>query len=320
MMSIANVIGSLKKYKSFLISTHVNPDPDALCSEMTVYYFLKSLGKKVTIVNEETVPSRLKFLVGTSVIKAYKPSMKMHFDAAVIVDCGTLERIGAVRRLIGSSAAVINIDHHITNDYFGTVNLVRPAASSTAEILYDVLRAGRCALDKRIAMHLYTGIMTDTGSFRYENTTSKTMRIAAELKEFGFSSFKLYQWLYEAIPASDMKYFTKVASGFELHFDEKVVCVTLDKQVQSKFSDEFDLRDALFRLLRSIKDVEVAVIVTQSKRNETRVNFRSSGRVDVAKLAHSFNGGGHHNASGCMIEKDVRRAKSDVLKRLKRLL
>jgi len=319
-MSMNNVIKCIKQHKTFLISTHVHPDPDALCSEMAAYYYLRSIGKKVHIINEETVPSRLKFLAGTSMIRAFKEALRTRFDAAIIVDCGTLERIGKVSRLITEKTAIINIDHHITNDYFGSVNLVRPKASSTAEVLFDLLKAGHCKLNDRIAMHLYAGIMTDTGSFRYENTTARTLRIAAELKEFNFSTLKLYQQLYEVIPATDMKYFTKVASSFELHFNNKAVFVVLDDDVQSNFSEDFDLRDTLFKLLRSIKDVQVVAIFTQSEKNQTRVNFRSSGRVNVAKLAHALNGGGHHNASGCMIDRNMKQAKAEVLGRLKRLV
>lgn len=319
-MSIPSILKEIKKSNTFLISTHVNPDPDALCCELALFFYLKKLGKKVLIVNDEAVPSRLEFLPGSKRIKSYHRKLRLHYDAAIIVDCGTLDRIGQVVHLVSKDKPLINIDHHITNDHFGSINLVWPKASSTAEILYDVLKAGRCKMNDVMAMHLYAGIMTDTGSFRYENTTSKTHRIAAELKGFRFSAPKLYQKLYEIIPASDIMQVAKVVSNFKSYYNGKVISVKLNRSVLSRFSKDFDLRDTIFRLLRSVTGVEVVAIFTQTKLHQTRINFRSSGKVNVAKLAHSFHGGGHHNASGCMLSKNIELSEKDVLKKLKGLI
>ncbi len=319
-MSMKSIIQTIKKNKKFLISTHVNPDPDALCSELALAIYLRSLGKKVTILNDKALARRFDFLPGARGIKSYKVGQKISYDVAIVVDCGDLSRIGKVQKCLQDDKVLINIDHHITNDKFGNLNLVKPMASSTAEVLYELLLKAKYRLNKNLAMHLYLGIMTDTGSFRYENTTARTHAITAELIKFKFSVPALHRKLYEAISFNDLKEFTKVISGFDTFASGRIVCVNLSKKALSEFSDEFDLRDTIFKFLRSIKGVEVFIILTEAERNKTRVNLRSSRKFDVAKLANYFDGGGHRRASGCLIHKNMAETRKDVLRKIRKTL
>ena len=319
-MNYKSVLNALKRHKKFLVSTHVNPDPDALCSQMAIAMLLRSWGKTVTVVNHTALPERFRFLPHINHIKVYHEHMKVDYDVALVVDCGGLDRIGKVSGLLQKGKLLINIDHHITNDHFGNINLVNSRASSTCEILYELIKQGKFALDKTIALYLYAGIMTDTGSFRYENTTPRTFFIVSELKRFSFSATELYRKFYESIPLSDLKEFTKILSHFNSCQNGKVVVVRLSKRLLRKFSQEFDLRDAIFKFLRAIKGVEVLMILSEAGKRQTRVNFRSSGKVNVAQLAHRFGGGGHHNASGCLIEKNIKAAEKSILKIVERLV
>ncbi len=319
-MSMKNVIEMIKKNDRFLISSHVNPDPDALCSELALGIFLRSIGKKVSIVNHQAVPGRFHFLPGVRGIKNYWKNRKVNYDVAIIVDCGDLNRIGKVQALIQKDKVLINIDHHITNDLFGHINLVDPHASSTCEVLYELFLNSGCVFNKNLAILLYTGIMTDTGSFRYENTTARTHAIAAALMKFKFSASQLHRKLYETITFRDLKEFTNVISHFDMYFNKKVACVELRKKILSKFSGEFDLRDTIFKFLRSIKDVEVFVIFTEVGHSKTRVNLRSSSTFDVARLASLFGGGGHCRASGCTVDQGIPQARKEVLKNIRKAL
>jgi len=320
MKNITQILQVFKKSQSFLISTHMSPDPDALCSELALEGYLSGLGKKVTVVNEDGAPKMFNFLPGSSKIKTYRESRRYNYDAAIIVDCGDLNRIGKVKNLIHSENILINIDHHLTNDFFGTLNLVRPMASSTCELVYDILSKSNNPFTKNVALQLYTGIMTDTGCFRYENTVSRTHEIASHLREFNFSAVDLYRKIYEAIPLNDIKEFTKAINGFEALLNGRVMSVVLRKKVVDKFSDDFDLRDAMFKFLRSIKGVEVIVIFTEISRLETRINLRSAGKYNVAELASHFNGGGHRNASGCMLKDNIHNTRKIVLKQIKKTI
>ena len=314
------IIQTFKKYKKFLISTHVNPDPDALCSEAALALFLRSQGKEVTILNEEKVPERFSFLPHIDQIKNCSQVKNIDYDVAVILDCGDLDRIGKVKESLGQDKIIINIDHHIINSRFGDLNLVHPRASSTAEVLFELLMALKARLTRDMALHLYTGIMTDTGSFRYENTTPRTHEIVGTLLRYRFSPSELYKRLYEMIPFGDLKEFTNLFKRMDLFFHGKVVCVMLPQKTVKKFSEEFDLRDTIFKFLRSIKGVEVHVILTGFTSRKTRVNLRSTGRVNVAKLAHLFKGGGHRRASGCVLGLNLHQAKEKILRTVRTML
>ena len=319
-MSMSQIIRTLKKNKRFLISTHVNPDPDALCSQLAIARYLRSMGKKVSILNEGPVPHRLKFLKGIKNVQSFDAGQRLAYDVAILVDCGEVNRIGKVQRLIQKDKVLINIDHHLTNNYFGTLNLVQPYASSTAEVLYELFLKAKCPLTKTMAEHLYIGIMTDTGSFRHENTTAKTHAIAASLMKFNLAVPALYQKLYETISVKDFRELLRAIKNYEVHFKRKVVCIRLKKNVMSRFSTGFDLRDTIFKFFRSIHGVEVIAVFTEIQHRKIRLNFRSSNKFNVAKLASYFHGGGHRRASGCLIENTITTAQRMVLRKIKTLL
>lgn len=319
-MNKKKIIQTIRDNDSFLISTHVNPDPDAICSELALAEYLRSLKKKVLIVNESELIERFRFFPGASKIRELDKLKRVQYDVAIIVDCGDLSRVGRVQEVIDENRPIINIDHHITNDNFGSINYVDTKASSTAEVLYEIMHYGKCKLTQRIATNLYCGIMTDTGSFRYENTSSRTHKITAELMQFNIKVDELYRRIYETIPVQDLAAFTQVINKFELSSRGQVVCLELTKKWMDKFSDDFDLRDAIFKFLRSIAGVEVICILTEFKKSETRVNFRSANYVDVAKLAHYFDGGGHKRASGCLVEKNMVDTKKAVMRKIREAL
>ncbi|MDP8212685.1 MAG: bifunctional oligoribonuclease/PAP phosphatase NrnA [Candidatus Zapsychrus exili] len=319
-MSIKKITQAISKNKIFFISTHVNPDADALCSELALYYYLRSLGKTVFIVNEKRASTKFDFLPGIKNAKSLNDLKSINYDVLIVVDAGELKRIGKVRHLIDINKTIINIDHHKTSDSFGTFNLVYPHASSTAEVLYEFFKTIKFKLNKEIATHLYSGIMTDTGSFRYENTGKGTHRIASELMAFNLSVSNIYKKFYENISIVDFRKLTKVLESIKVSSKGNVAVIELSKRTLSKFSCEFDVREALFRYIRTIRDIGVFVIFTEVKRNSTQVNFRSMNKVDVAKIAQKFSGGGHRAASGCVMVDTMKSAKRKVLKEIKREL
>lgn len=319
-MSFSQISKAVRQYKTFIVATHVNPDPDALSSQLAVAMYLKKQGKKVLILAEDAVPERYSFLPGSKSVQKVDPQKVYAYDAAIVVDCGDLGRVGPVNKILDTKKPLINIDHHITNDSFGTVNHVVPQASSTAEIIFEFLSYVNFKLDKNIASLLYLGIMTDTGSFRYENTTSRTHEVISQLMKFNLPVSQYYQRLYEAVPLSDIENFTKLMSHFHSFCDGQVITIELKRAMVNKFSEEFDLRDKIFSYLRTIKGAEVFVILTEQTKNKTRINLRSQTWVDVARLAAVFDGGGHSRASGCLIEGSIKQAREEILAQLKKIL
>jgi phosphoesterase RecJ-like protein len=310
----------LRAHHSFLVCTHVNPDPDAVASQCAMVQILRHLGKRVIAVSPEPIPRRFHFLPGARQIRLASSIKKWDFDMAIILDCGDFNRIGPVQPLLSPGTLLVNIDHHVTNSFFGQYNFVVPKSSSTAELLYDLLADISCPLTKTLAQLLYTGILTDTGCFRYDNTTPHTHEVASRLLSFGVSSNKLYIKLYESITLGDLNNFNKLVSSFERHFNNQVICLVLSQKDLKRFSEEFDLRDRIFRHFRAIKDVEVIVIFTVEKKDVTRVNFRSLSRVNVAWLAYHFQGGGHSRASGCLVKGDLNHTKKRVLQEISEVI
>jgi phosphoesterase RecJ-like protein len=236
------------------------------------------------------------------------------------LDCGDLKRIGSVSQLIKEGIPVMNIDHHVTNTKFGIINAVDAEASSTCELIYGMLKNAKFPLNKDIATLLYAGIMTDTGSFRYDNTTAYTHRVTADLMTYKIPVQKMHDLLYRGIPVSDIKLFTQVVHDAQLVFNDRVYCLSLTQKTVDSFSKNFDIKEKLFSFLRSVEGIEVVAILTELSSKEVRVNFRSQSNFNVAKLAQQFDGGGHIKAAGCKIGDTLPNAQTKILTAIKKLL
>ena len=313
MSAYKTVLSTIARHQKFLVTSHHNPDADALASALAVAIFLKAKGKKVIVLNEDACPDWLKFLPFASMLKKASDVKGVDYDAAIVLDSGDFARIGGVDKFVIKGKPLINIDHHVTNDRFGTINVVQPKASSTCEMVFDLLKEARHKLDRHLAILLYAGIMTDTGSFRYENTTPHSHAVACELMGFKFSAADMYERLYVGIPVADMKLFTDVIHQAQLIDQNRVYAVSLPKKVVERFSKSFDLKEKLFAFLRSVEGIEVVVIVTEINSKEARINLRSQGDFDVSALAQKFEGGGHKKAAGCKIYEPLAKAQKTIL-------
>ena len=303
-MSLKNASECIRKNFSFVITAHTSPEGDALGAELALYNLLEKLGKQAVIINEEAFPQEYSFLTAVKKIKRFNPGLiGIKFDCFAVVDCSDLSRCGEVSRLNTGNKTVMNIDHHISNSRFADVNWVDPHASSASEMVYALFKQMRIPLDKETAKLLYVGILTDTGSFHYSNTTSNTHRVAAQLLRYGLDVARIYKEAYSNVPFSEMKLLGKALSSIRRDPSGKVAWLCLKNSPGGLGGKPFDLSEYLLGLMRSIKGIEVAVLFRDGfrKKGEVRVNLRSEGRLDVNKIAGCFLGGGHRTASGCTI-------------------
>jgi bifunctional oligoribonuclease and PAP phosphatase NrnA len=308
------IIGLLKKHQAFVVTTHVHPDADALGSALAMAIYLKSMGKKVRLFNEDECPTWLGFMPRVGLYEQFTGGEKFTPEVVVVLDCGDLERIGKVRELLKAGVKVVNIDHHVTNVDFGDLNLVRSDYSSSSEIVYDLLESSGFRLTKDVATQLYLGILTDTGSFGFDCTSAHTHQVVSELLKFQLPVSDLYRRVYETMPNRDLKPFFALVHRIELYFKERVACLVMRKRDAEDFSGEFDLRDKIFSFLRSVKGLEVIVVITETeKAHRVRINFRSRDGFDVAKLAERYGGGGHKKASGCYMNLNAAGARREIL-------
>lgn len=319
-MGLKKVVAQIKNHDNFLITSHVNLEGDALGSELAFLKLIKALGKNAVIVNEDNVPYGYDFLPGLNCIKKYKDNLKgVKFDCFVAVDCSDLKRTGEVYRLNTKSAPIINIDHHISNARFGTVNWIDPYASCACEMIYELYKKMAVKPDKEAALCLYVGILADTGSFRYSNTTAVTHRITSELLEYGIDVVEVYKNVYGNFPFKDMKLVVHVLNNIRRRHRGQIAWFEVSADLLKRYKTLYvDLTDYVMNFARAIKDVEVVVLFKENLgiKNEIRINFRSQGRIDVNKIANFFGGGGHKSASGCTISGEIGQVRNRVLKKV----
>ncbi len=298
-MSIDKIIDTLKNKESFMLTTHMNPEGDAIGSTLALALALSSLGKKVTVNTADPVPRILKFLPSSNMVQQVK-TVNERFDAVIVLDCGDLERVGFLRKDNIPSDILINIDHHKTNLGFGTINLVEEAVAS-ADMVYTIIKKMGIPVTTDIAVCIYTAIMTETGSFRYTNTTDHTLRVAGEMISYGADPAVIADNVYNRNSVGRINLLGLVLSTLKFSGDGKIAwVVVLEEMFKETGTTKEDTED-LINYPRSIDGVEVAVLFRQSG-NDWKLSFRSNGKVDVALVSLEFGGGGHSMAAGCFLK------------------
>lgn len=315
-MSAKKVIEAIKKYSTFLVTSHVDAEGDALGSELALSSLLRKMGKKVFIVNNERAPANYGFLPGAEKINTRLKSRK--FQVAFIVDCPTKKRIGATANLIDSKKPVINVDHHMDNKKFGKVNWIDPQASSVGEMIYRLFKLARIKLDKKDALNIYTAILTDTGSFRHANTTSTTLDIASELLKLGIKPAQVYSEIYESNSVQELALVAKIISGLSFAANNQIAWVKISQDIFKKIKGKHEVLGKVLDFAKSIDTVKVVIVFCQIKQRLIKISLRSKSPVNVQKVAVAFGGGGHKLASGCTVKAGFNQAKRMVLKEVKR--
>ena len=294
-----------QQYERFALSTHVNPDGDAIGSELALAIFLRKLGKTVRLFNADPVPKKYQFLPYWENIENAQAVVNFRPDVFVILDASSRERIGPfLNSRSVAKHAVINIDHHITAETFGDYNIILPSVSSTSEIIYNFIKTTHIAIDEDIAICLYTGLMFDTGCFRYSNATPATHRIAADLIEIGgFAPDEVYSNVFEHISLGKIHLLNQTLRTLELTDDGNIATVFITQSMLAKTKTTLDDVEGFVNQIQAIEGVDVAICVCELPDGNSKVSLRSQGQVDVAALASEFNGGGHERAAGCRINR-----------------
>jgi bifunctional oligoribonuclease and PAP phosphatase NrnA len=310
--TLRKIAETIRKEKRFLIASHENPEGDAIGSILALGLALRDLGKDVTILNQDAVPEILSFLPGAEGIVHSLPE-KERFDIAVALDCGDRKRLGEEFNKPEKIGWLINIDHHVSNTEFGDTNLVDPQASSAAEMVYDLLRTIPVKLTRAIAENLYTGILTDTGSFHYSNTTAKTFTVARACVLAGVDPWRVAERIYETQPLARLRLLPLVLETLEIEEEGRVSLVVVTQQMLARAGATPALTEDFINYPRSVQGTEVALLFRELNPKKYRVSFRSRGKVDVSRISQMFQGGGHPNAAGCTVEGSLPEAKTKVL-------
>ena len=316
MHTLSQASEAINHHGSFLLSAHIDPEGDCVASLLALDSLLQKIKKKSYVLCADPVPEQLRFL-DTRRWHAYQPcDILPDFDAGIIVDCPTLERIGQVKEImIQKNAFLINIDHHISNRAFGNINYVDVNAAACGELIYDLFNHFKVPLTREDCQSIYVSLSTDTGSFRYSNTTAKTHEIVADLLRHGLDIEKLNESLYENMPRRKLDLFRMFLERIEFNSSGRIICAILEEKDLKKSGARKSDLEGFVEYLRSISGVEVAFLITEQGEN-SRVSFRSKGNFDVNKLANFFGGGGHRKASGCTIQAIPEISKNKILNRI----
>ncbi len=301
-----SLISHLKNSQTIFLTTHVNPDGDALGALLAMGLALQSNGRKIVMFNESPIPAVYRFLPGIDQIEREVPS-PFAYETVVVLDCGDLDRVGAVAAQIQRSARVINIDHHVTNTGFGHHQLIDSEASSSTELVYRILKQMNLAIDTAVATSIYTGILTDTGSFRFNNTNSRAFDICAEMVGCGVDPYVVAQHVYGTYSLGRIKLLNMALDSIEISRNGKLSLMTLTRAMFAETDTQPEDVDGMINYAKRIEDVRVAALIMENANGHTKaddgpkryhVSLRSDGSVDVARIAAAFGGGGHFNAAG----------------------
>jgi bifunctional oligoribonuclease and PAP phosphatase NrnA len=307
-MSIAteqeHVIAELRAADKLLLTTHENPDGDALGSLLAMHWMLEQLGKdSVMFMSPDEFPLPWEYrnwTFGEGLVGS--PPADVDERTIVFLDCGNIDRM-PVDFLQADGLHILNIDHHHDNTRFGTVNLVCPIASSTAEMVWRLAKDLGAEITPPIADALYTGLVTDTGKFMYENTTPDAHRMAADLIEAGVEPHEVYRRLYEDLPFRRLQLLQRALSSVERHDDGVITVAHLVKDDYEQTGALETDSEGVVDHMRAVEGTRVAVLVREQladdREGSRKVSLRATdGRIDVSRIAREFGGGGHPQAAG----------------------
>lgn len=298
--SIRAAVKALKPARNVLVASHINPDGDTIGCMLALGLSLLQLGKKVTLLSQDGVPTRFQFLPGSELIVSETQEVA---DVAVAVDCGSQAQLGASAKIFLKAKTTIQIDHHDFGQTFGKIQVLEEEASAVGEIVYELLRALRVDITPAIATCLLASIIVDTGSFRFSNIRAKTFSICGKLIKTGVDLQHLIEESYWKRSRAMARLTGHAIARCGFSEDGRVAWTVVYQSDFKRFRAELHDVDAVADELRSVEGVKIAVVFRETPRKTFRVSLRSGYGTNVALVAKKFGGGGHHNAAGCHVSR-----------------
>lgn len=301
--SAADVAAAIGRHDAFLITSHARPDGDAIGSQLAMAFALDALGKRVRLVNHDPVPGPYRTFPGADriIVSAVVPSLAdlaSDAEATIVMECGDLTRpeVAGLER-----PTVINIDHHLGNTMYGSVNWFDLSAAACAEMVADVIDALGVTWTREIAAHLYLGIATDTGGFRHGPISARTFQVSARIAATGVSAANLSREIFDSFGVGRLRLTGAILNAMELHHNNRVAVLYYDDELLKACGATSDDTDGLVNLPLGAKDVLAVALVRKQGDTQYRVSMRSKGDVSVRNVAIAHGGGGHINAAACSV-------------------
>ena len=309
-------INTIKNSENIFLASHVHPDGDNVGSLLALGMALKKLNKKINIIKVDDIPKDYLFLPNSNLF--VEPNLKEPIDLFISLDSSDLDRLGIGKEMALKANKIINIDHHITNNNFGDINIVDPLASATGELIYSLIKKLDVEIDQNIATCIYVAISSDTGSFVYDNTTSKTHLIAADLLDKGINKNEIIVNLYQSRSMRRTKLFIRSLNTLEMYCKERVGIITVTQDMLNECNAKMEDTEGIISFVRDIEGIELACILKEYKENEIKLSLRSKSIVDVSEICIKFHGGGHKRAAGCTIYDNIENTKKIILNEIQK--
>lgn len=311
------IISLIQNSKSIAIVTHTSADGDALGSSFALAFALESLGKRVFVFLEEPVPKMLDFLPGKCFVSEYNGE---YYDLCVCLDTSDIKRLGDRAEIYEKAAKKITIDHHTTNNMQADGLWIDETASATGEMVYHLVKALKVDINKEIAINLYTAIVTDTGGFRYSNTTPESHIITADLLSLDIPFADIVKKVFDTVSYSKIMLMKKAVQNLVLYFNGKVaVSYLLHEDIKSVDAQTDDF-EGLVNVGRNLEGVEVSLFLREKQPGNFKGSLRANEYVDVSQIASAFSGGGHKRAAGFSIEGGLNESIEMVLTEIEKVL
>lgn len=316
------IAAELAKATHILVLTHVNPDGDAIGSLLGVTHVLRAMGKQVTPMPLPPVPEYAAWLPGIDTVMLYRAGAPLPtIDLIVVVDTASIGRLGAIypeHATQFDTLPVIVVDHHVTNDGRGTLNLIQPEAASTCELLLQLFMAMGAPVNAQAATCLLLGLTTDTQSFQTSSTHAASLRAAADLLDLGADRARIVHEVYYALPAPTAALIGHALST--LRCEDGIAWTFVSREMMQATGAEEESADEVVRVMQRIAGVQALVLFKEREDGTTKISLRSHPPYDVAQVAQTFGGGGHTQASGATLNVPPEEAAALVLPKLRALI
>lgn len=309
------LIDIIKKAQTVAILSHIGPDGDTLGSMLGLRMVLEEFSniKKIDCLIMGKMPEVYEFLPGSELVKTpFDENLLDKYDLAISVDCAAEDRIADGLPIFRKAKFSINIDHHQTNKGFGMMNIIDTQASSVGEILVNLTEELGCNLTKDIATCFYVSMLTDTGGFRFENTTAKTFLTCAKLLETKIKPDEIFKKCYEQKPLNMVLLHAFAINNAKFEEDDKIAYTLISRKTIEQFGSQDSYTDGISEALRQAKSTEIAMVLKETLNGGTKISLRSK-NIDIAKIAEFFGGGGHRLAAGCVIQKSPEDTLNEIL-------
>lgn len=284
----------IKESKRIVITSHLRPDGDSICTSLALAFMGELLGKETAVINKENTPFPFNNFPDVERIKIGQ-IFPQKFDIVILLECADVSRSGQENL---DDYFKINIDHHYSNDYYANIDWVDPKASAVGEMAYDLGEKLGIKFTPKIANHLYSAIVSDTGSFQFSNTSAKSFEVCYKLINHGANPAQVSEMLFNTNPPEKIKLLGEVLSTLQMNKAGNIAVITMFKKNLEELNlKEIDTED-ITTLARSIKGVEMVLFFKQIEKNAFRISIRSKGRANAAFIAEYFGGGGHIHAAG----------------------